>query len=157
MTTSKGALVPAPPSPRDASVTFRKRSVGNSRQRRRAEAAKGNANALQHGIFARVANAPDVATEIAVQMAARPSLDPLLDLRLVESYALAAVSYRRALEAIDREGMSTTLTSFAARFALLEERQERALTEREVLRQGQLRRGAVIDLSKYVTHPQERP
>jgi hypothetical protein len=158
MTTPKArapaALVPPSSSLAPANIAPSARSLSAARGRRRWEVARGNANALKHGVFARVANQVDVANEIVVTLAAHPDLDPIGDLRLVESYCLAAVSYRRALEAIEREGMSSTLTSFAARFAQLEERQEARLFEREKARQAELKRGHVVDLSKYSRNPE---
>lgn len=129
------------------------RSLSASRSRRKYLVGRGNQNALRHGIFGRVCNQVDVANEIVVTLAAHPDLDPIADLRLVESYCLAATSYRRALEAIERDGMSSTLTSFAARFAQLEERQEARLYERAKARQAELKRGHVVDLSKYARNP----
>jgi hypothetical protein len=137
------ALAPA----RNASPA---RSLSASRGRRRFEVGRGNQNALRHGIFGRVCNQVDVSNEIVVTLAAHPDLDPIGDLRLVESYCLASVSYRRALEAIERDGMSSTLTSYAARFAQLEERQEQRVHEREKERRTELRRGKVVDLSAYL-------
>jgi hypothetical protein len=149
MTTPKGAHVPALSPTDPASATFQRRSVASSRQRRRSEVLRGNARAFSHGIYARVANQVDVACEIALTMAAHPDLDPIADLRLVESYCLASTSYRRALEAIEQDGLTAVLTSCAARFAQLEERQEERIRVREKERRAELRRGKVIDLSMY--------
>ena len=153
------ARAPAAPLPPSSSLAVARivspaRSLSAARGRRRYEVGRGNQNALRHGIFGRVCNQVDVANEIVVTLAARPDLDPIADLRLVESYCLASVSYRRALEAIERDGMTPTLTSFAARFAQLEERQEARLFEREKARQAELKRGHVVDLSKYARNPE---
>jgi len=118
------------------------RSLASHRSRRRWEVQRGNQNSMRHGIFAIVANEVDTATEIALTFAACPSLDGIADLRLVESYALAAVQYRRALAAIDTDGLTSILTSYATRLAALTERLERAVHDRERERQAAMRRGA---------------
>lgn len=124
-----------------ASATFKRRSVASSRQRRRSEALKGNARAFSHGIMAVVANQPDTATECALTYASHPDLDPIADLRLVESYALAAVQYRRAVVAIYRDGMTPVLTAYSTRLAALVERLEAKVHDRERERISQMRRG----------------
>jgi hypothetical protein len=150
MTNPERALALPPTSPAVvARVVSPARSLASRRSRRRWEAARGNANALHHGIFAIVANEVDAATEVALIYAAHPSLDGIADLRLVESYALAAVQYRKALAAIDKDGLTSILTSYATRLAALVERLERACHERERERQAAMRRGPIIDLSKY--------
>jgi len=150
MTNLERALALPPASPAaPARPVSKARSLAASRSRRRWEAARGNSNAMRHGIFALVANERDAATEVALIYAARPSLDGIADLRLVESYALAATQYRRALAAIDRDGLTSILTSYATRLAALVERLERACHDRERERQAAMRRGPIIDLSKY--------
>jgi hypothetical protein len=153
MTDSKraGVLALSPTDP--ASVTFKRRSVASSRQRRRSEALRGNANAYRHGVMAIVQNAPDTATECALTFASHPDLDPIADLRLVETYALAAVQFRRAIAAIDAQGMTPVLTAYSSRLAALVERLEQKVHDREKERRAELRRGPVIDLSKYAYHP----
>jgi hypothetical protein len=88
-------------------------------------------NALRSGIFAEVSNRPDVANEIAVLYATHPHLDPLADRRLVEALALALVQQRRAIVAMQTEGMTSTLTSYESRLSALAERLERAVHERD--------------------------
>ena len=136
------ALAPA----KNASPT---RSLSAARSRRCWGAARGNQNSMRHGIMAVVANAPDTATEVALTYATHPGLEDLADLRLVETYALAAVQYRRAIAAIDAQGMTPVLTAYSSRLAALVERLERAVHEREKERIAQMRRGKVIDLSMY--------
>jgi hypothetical protein len=149
------ALMPPSTSVAVAKIASPARSVAASRSRRRSEVLRGNSRAFSHGVYARVANQVDVACEIALTMAAHPDLDPIGDLRLVESYCLASTSYRRALEAIERDGLTAVLTSCAARFAQLEERQEERIRVREKERRAELRRGQIVDLSAYRPVPRE--
>jgi hypothetical protein len=149
-------LPPTPPAV-VARVVSPTRSLASRRSRRRWEVQRGNSNSMRHGIFAIVANEVDTATEIALTYAAHPSLDGIADLRLVESYALAATQYRRSLQAIDRDGMTSILTSYSTRLAALVERLERACHDRERERQAQMRRGPIIDLSAYRPVPREDP
>jgi hypothetical protein len=107
------------------------RSASARRVRLVQEARRGRVQAMHHGIYARVANLPDVATEVALQMALRPGLDPLRDLRLVEDYAMASVQLRRAHEAIEAQGLTEHLGSFISRQGPLVERGERQLHDRE--------------------------
>lgn len=109
----------------------RQRRPGASRVRRVQELHRGNVRALRHGVFAEVLNRPDVATEAALIFAARPSLDPIRDARLVELLATTNVQRQRAIAAMERDGMSAQLTSYDARLAALVERLERAVHERE--------------------------
>jgi hypothetical protein len=145
------ALSPADP----ASVAYQRRSVASSRQRRRHDLMLGNARALSHGVFAITANARDAAVEVALTFASHPGLDELADRRLAETYALAACQYRRALAAIDAQGMTPVLTAYSSRLAALVERLERAVHDREKERRAELRRGTVIDLSRYASTPRE--
>jgi hypothetical protein len=142
MTTPKGALVPAL-SPTDrALVTWKRRSVASSSQRRRRDLMLGNSRALQHGVFAKSANAQDVAVEVALIFGGtHPGLDPLADRRLVEQLALASVQHRRALLAIEADGLTPTLTSYCVRLAQLVERLEQKVHDREKERIAHLRRG----------------
>jgi hypothetical protein len=149
-------LPPTPPAV-VARVVSPARSLASRRSRRRWELQRGNANAWRHGIFAITGNEVDAATEVALVFAAHPSLDGIADLRLVESYALAAVQYRRALAAIDTDGLTSILTSYATRLAALVERLERACHDREKERQAAMRRGPIIDLSAYRPAPREEP
>jgi hypothetical protein len=132
-----------------ARVVSPARSLASRRSRRRWELQRGNANAWKHGIFATTGNEVDAATEVALVFASHPSLDGIADLRMVEAYCLASVQYRRALQAIDRDGMTAVLTAYSSRLAAICERGERAVHDRERERQTNLRRGPIIDLSKY--------
>lgn len=153
MTNPNRALVPAL-SPTDAaSVAFQRRSVASSSQRRRHDLLLGNSRALQHGVFAKSANARDVAVEVTLIYGTMPDLDDLADRRLVEQLALASVQHRRALLAIETDGLTGTLTSYVIRLGQLVERLERAVHDREKERIAQLRRGKVIDLSAYARDP----
>ena len=142
------ALPPTPPAVVQR-VVSPARSLASRRSRRRWELQRGNANAWRHGVFAITGNEVDAATEVALIFAAHPSLDGIADLRLVESFALASVQYRRSLQAIDRDGLSAVLTSYSSRLAALAARLERACHDRERERQAAMRRGPIIDLSKY--------
>jgi hypothetical protein len=113
----------------------------------------GNSRALQHGVFAKSANARDVAVEVTLIYGTMPDLDDLADRRLVEQLALASVQHRRALLAIETDGLTGTLTSYVIRLGQLVERLERAVHDREKERIAQLRRGKVIDLSAYARDP----
>jgi hypothetical protein len=141
MTTPKGALVPALSPADPAAVTFQRRSVASSRQRRRSEALRGNARAYSHGVMAIVNNSADSALEVALTFASHPGLDPISDLRLCETYALSSVQYRRCIAAIDVQGMTPVLTAYSSRLAALVERLERAVHERERERIHEMRRG----------------
>lgn len=110
------------------------RSLSAKRSRLRAELARGNVRALRHGVLARVNAAPDVALEVEAILALHPGLEQLRDRRLVEQLAWATISCARCLEAIARDGMTPTLTSYHARFAMLAERLERAVHDRELER-----------------------
>lgn len=124
------------------------RKPGISRARRVEELRKGNANALKHGVFADVLNLPDVDREAALIFAARPALDPIRDRRLVEHLASAAVSRARALIAIERDGMTATLTSYERNLSGTCERLERAVHDRERERLAAARERPA-DLSAY--------
>lgn len=149
------ARPPDPPPVSTAPVTSRPpvsptRSANISRGRRRWLVANaGNVNSMRHGVFAQVANESDVATEIALIFAAHAALDLIADRRLVEAYAIAAVAYRRAMLAIDQQGMTPVLTGYASRFGAMVERLERATHDRDRQRQSEMRRVAVVDLSRY--------
>ena len=108
----------------------RQRRPGASRVRRVQELQRGNVSALRHGVFAVVANQPDVACEVALIFAARPSLDQIRDARLVELLASVNVQRQRAIAAMERGGMTQQLTSYDSRLAALVERLERAVHER---------------------------
>lgn len=125
------------------------RSASLSRARRREELGRGNANALRHGIFAVVANLPDVATEVELQFTARPGLDRIRDRRLVEAFALAAVQHRRAIEAMATAGLTEHLTAYEARLAPLVERLERTIHERERERLSALEALGAGGLARY--------
>jgi hypothetical protein len=153
MTDSKRAGVPALSPADPASVTFKRRSVASSSQRRRSDLMLGNARALQHGVFARTANERDASVEAALLYVTHPDLDDLADRRLVEQLALASVQHRRALLAIEADGLTPVLTSYVIRLGQLVERLEHAVHDREKERQAQLKRGHVVDLSKYARNP----
>ena len=131
------------------------RRPGISRARHVEELLKGNARALRHGVFASVANQPDVQIEVALIYAARPLLDPIADRRLVELLASTNVQRQRALLAMQSEGLSALLTAYDSRLAALVERLERAVHERERERAtvvGQL----PADLSRYLPRGDRR-
>ena len=153
MTDAPAPLLPPSSALAPAKYASPARSLAASRGRRRWEVLRGNQNAMRHGIMAVVANQVDSATEVDLTYATHPDLDDLADLRLVETYALASVQYRRAIAAIDAQGMTPTLTSYSSRLAALVERLERAVHDRERERQAQLRIGKVVDLSKYARDP----
>jgi len=147
MTTSKGALVPSCP-PGEASPTPKStspapaRSVAASRSRRAWEVANRNSQAaLQHGCFAVTANERDASVEVALLYATHPGLDALADRRLVEQLALASVQHRRALIAVEADGLTSTLTSYVTRLAALIERLEAKVHQREQDRIATMRRG----------------
>jgi hypothetical protein len=154
------ARAPAAPLPPSSALAVAKivspaRSLAASRGRRRHDLMLGNANALQHGVFARTANERDASVEAALIYATHPDLDDLADRRLVEQLALASVQHRRALLAIEEQGLTPTLTSYVIRLGQLVERLEHAVHDRERERQAQLRRGKTIDLSKYASIPRD--
>jgi hypothetical protein len=82
-------------------------------------------------VFAIVANHQDVQTEVALIYAARPLLDPIADLRLVELLATNNVQRNRCLIAMLEAGLTQLLTAYDARLAALVERLERAVHDRE--------------------------
>jgi allophanate hydrolase subunit 1 len=104
---------------------------------------------MRSGIFAEVSNRPDVANEIALIFATHPHLDPLADRRLVEALALALVQQRRAIVAMQTEGMTSILTSYESRLAALSERLERAVHERDQQRAAAKGKAGAVDLSRY--------
>lgn len=124
------------------------RSRSASRARRRQELLRGNTRAMRHGAFAEVAALPDVATEVDLLFAAHPALDPIRDRRLVELLATSNVRRQRCLLAMERDGMTQTLTAYDARLAPLVERLERAVHERE--------RERLVEASKTSGDPLER-
>ena len=126
------------------------RSIAASRARRRSDLMKGNTISLHHGCFAVTANERDAAVEGDLIFVAHPALDAVADLRLVEQLALASVQHRRALIAIEREGLTSLLTSYVIRLGQLVERLERAVHDRERERIAQMRRGEsmVIQLQR---------
>lgn len=148
------ARAPAVPLPPSSSLAVAKiaspaRSLAASRGRRRHDLMLGNANALQHGVFALTANERGASIEAALLYVTHPDLDDLADRRLVEQLALASVQHRRALLAIEADGLTPTLTSYVIRLGQLVERLEHAVHDRERERQAQLRRGKIVDLSQY--------
>jgi len=132
------ALSPTDP----ASATFKRRSMASSSQRRRRDAMLGNSRALSHGVFSKTgANARDATVEVSLLYAVHPGLDDLADRRLVEQLALASVAHRRALAAIEQDGLTSTLTSYVTRLAALIERLEQKVHDRERERIHEMRRG----------------
>lgn len=126
------------------------RSASNTRASRRRELLRGNANSLRHGIYATVANLPDITTEVALIYAARPSLDPIADRRLVEACATASAQYSRAVVAMERDGFTSALVAAARDFGNRAERLERAVHERANERaKAQAAATARPDLSAY--------
>lgn len=133
---------PKPAGPRPGRLTA-------SARRRVQELGRGNVNAWRHGIFSLVQSAPDVATEAALIVAARPGLDLIQDRRLVEHLAITRVSRQRAILAMATEGLTAILTSYDARLSPLEERLERMVDERERRRLAERARGAADPLERY--------
>jgi hypothetical protein len=158
MTTPKArapaALVPPSTSTAVAKIASPARSVAAARSRRRHDLLLGNSRALQHGCFAKSANERDASVEAGLLYVTHPGLDELADRRLVEQLALASVQHRRALLAIEQDGLTPVLTSYVIRLGQLVERLERAVHDREKERIAQMRRGKVIDLSAYARDPQ---
>jgi hypothetical protein len=135
------ALVPPSSSLAPAKNALPARSLSASRSRRRHDLMLGNARALQHGVFARTANERDASVEAALLYGTHPGLDELADRRLVEQLALASVQHRRALLAIEEQGLTPTLTSYVIRLGQLVERLEEKVYVREKARISQMRRG----------------
>lgn len=134
----------------------RRRKPGISRARRVEELLRGNVRAWRHGIFAEVAVRPDVEIEVGLIFAARPSLDPLRDTRLVEQLAMVSLRCRRVHLLIDEQGPTQLLTSYDAKLSPLAERLERAVHEREQLRiRARDETSRSSDLARY--RPAERP
>ena len=125
------------------------RTVASSVTRRRKELLAGNHLALRHGIFAVVANLPDVEVEVELAYAARPGLDLIRDRRLVEAFALAIVQHRRVIVAMDDGGLTEHLTAYEARLAPLVERLERTVHERELQRLADRAQGAGDPFARY--------
>ena len=107
------------------------RGASLSRANHVRELGKGRASALRHGLFAIVANLPEVTTEVALQYAARPGLDPIRDRRLVEQFDLASIHLRVAAIAIQAQGLTEHLGAFISKQATLVERLERTVDERD--------------------------
>jgi hypothetical protein len=129
----------------------RTRSASASTANRRRQARLGNVNALRHGAFAVVNAQADVATEIELLLVAFPGLDPIADRRLVELLATTRVTRVRVLAAIDREGFTSTLTSYEYRLGDRQQRLERDLLERERARLAGAERKPVPDhLARYL-------
>ena len=112
-------------------------------------AREGNANALKHGVFAIVANGPEVRTEVELILATHPGLDPLVDGRFVELLATTNVQRQRAVIAMQTEGMTHVLTAYESRLSAQVERLERAMVIRERERLAGDKRRTVSDLSAY--------
>jgi hypothetical protein len=108
----------------------------------------GNPIGMRHGVFAIVANQPDIMTEVALTYAAHPHLDPIADRRLVELLSTTNVQRQRCLIAMQEHGLSSQLTAYDSRLAALVERLERAVHEREKER-ATLRHVPALDLSRY--------
>lgn len=126
------------------------RATSNERASRRRELLKGNANAWRHGIYSKVGNIPDVTVEVGLIFAARPTLDPIADRRLVEACALASCQYARAVVAMEAEGFTSALVAAARDFGNRAERLERAVHERAAERaKAQAAATARPDLSAY--------
>jgi len=142
----EGSSVNVPAVRRKPSAT---RAVSNARTRRVELLGQGRAAAWRHGTFATVGNSADVTIEHALIIAANPSLDPIIDHRLVEDLALARAQRNRAMIALESEGMTSTLTSYLSRLMPLVERLERAVHERARERVKDFRARPLVDLSQY--------
>ena len=142
MTNPERALALPPASPAaPARPVSKARSLAASRSRRRHDLMLGNSLALSHGCFAKTANERDASVEAALLFATHPGLDELADRRLVEMLSLASVQHRKALLAIEADGLSPTLTSYVIRLGQLVERLEQRAHDREKERITQMRRG----------------
>lgn len=149
---TEDVLVPAlPPSQLVpvARVVSKARSLAAARSARRRSLMLRNHLALSHGCFAVTANERDTSIEVDLLYASHPGLDLIADRRLVEQLALASVQHRRALIAIEADGLTPTLTSYVIRLGQLVERLEHVVHDREKERYAALRRGPVIDLTRY--------
>jgi len=135
-----------PPGPRRPSAT---RAQSSRRGRLAYLARRGNTNALVHGVFAIVANQPDVEIEVELVYATHPALDRLADRRLVELYASANVMRQRALVAMQTGGLTPVLTSYDARLAPMLERLEQKVHDRERRRLAERNAKQVVDLSAF--------
>ena len=125
------------------------RSASSRRARLRQEALKGNDRALKHGINADLLNLPHVADEVALIYAVNPDLHPLQDLRLVELCASTQVAHRRALIAIEKDGMDPTLLRYEGNLGARLERHLAAVHERAQQRRREARQAEAVDLSGY--------
>jgi hypothetical protein len=76
------------------------RGASIARARRRSEAMRGSKRSTLHGVFAIVAAAEDVASELDLLAVAFPNLDPIADGRLMELLAIARVSVARSFLAL---------------------------------------------------------
>jgi hypothetical protein len=146
MTLRHAVPVPLPGESRPSAT----RGESNRRQRHVEEAKKGNRNAMKHGVFAVIANAPDVAMETALIYAARPSLDPIADRRIVEQLATASVQYARATVALsESDNWGSTLVAAARDFGNRAERLERAVHQRAQERAREAAKPNADDLAQY--------
>ena len=125
------------------------RAASNRRVRLVQEARRGNVNALRSGIHAEVANLPHVADEIATVYATHDHLEPLADYRLVELLAIATVQHRRAVLAIEREGLDPNLAKWESNLGARVERHLRAVHERNAQRAREHDTARSLDLSSY--------
>lgn len=107
------------------------RNASLSRANHVRELRRGNANGMRHGLFAEVAYRPQIQTEVALTFVARPGLDPIRDLRLVESYAMAQIHLRRAHVLIEEQGLTELLSSFVSKAHPIVERLERQIADTE--------------------------
>jgi hypothetical protein len=123
------------PGPRRPSLT---RSASLRRVGLANSVRQGHARPLRHGVFALVANRPDIDVETALIFAAHPALDPVADRRIVEGLAIASTQHRRAVLAIEEAGTAgmrdSVLTHWEGRLAALSERLEQAVHARAIER-----------------------
>lgn len=132
------------------------RSASSRRVRLVQEAKRGNQNSMRSGIHSEIQNLPHVADEIATVYAVHPHLDRLADFRLVELLAVATISHRRAVLAIERDGLDANLAKYESNLGA---RVERHL-ERVYARNAERARSAAADaakpdLAKYRPTPRE--
>lgn len=125
------------------------RSASLSRANHVRELRRGNQSAMRHGLFAEVAYLPQVQTEVALQLVVHPGLDPIRDLRLVESYAMAQIHLRRAHLLVEKHGLTELLSSFVSKAHPLLERLERTVDERERRNLAEAAKGAGDGLDRY--------
>ena len=132
---------------RRAPSKTRSRSVSRALLKRSAEL--GKPSALAHGINSFIYNQPDFADELALIFASHPHLDRVQDYRLVELCAIAHVQHRRAVQALEEQGMTTTLVRYESDLGKRLERHLQAIHERDRERRREAQQRQTLDLTQY--------